>query len=564
MKSKKIFRTGLPLVLAVSFLWAGCPLSDDVNVIAVPENIQATPGDAIITLTWDAVNGATKYEVLYGVGDAFDNTSGELTATYCQISGLTNGQTYKLKVRAGDNEGWSDYSVPLETALPVPVYPPSAPVISGVVNDTTGQLTVTWEAVEGAAQYRYTYATVDAEPAAGTETTALAATITGLDDSTLYYLWVAAGNGAGWSAWTKTSGATKTPVVYTELKRIVFDNLSVFRMTDAAPPSGGARYDWQGGGGTASANVALSNEQDHTTGAGKSIKFSNRTEKYYRVKFEKIFSVSDVGRTFKTSMWVYTPAATTVQLGVFRISGGTLDGGTAAASKTFEITTGWNELVWDDYVHTDSTATQLAIEQPNSSDVTLAGTLYLDDIVVKASPIIETVVKNIVFDDLSAFEMTANPPGEGGIKDWQAGGGAAAANVALSSEQDHTSGAGKSLKFFNRTDKSYRIKFDGMFSAADTGGKFNAGMWVYTDTATWIQLTVYRVSGLTYPSGKSGSDIIQRQFFRVEPGWNELVWRGYVHEDTEGTQLGIEQQGAETAVGTLYIDDLVVTKVAAE
>jgi peptidoglycan/xylan/chitin deacetylase (PgdA/CDA1 family) len=524
----------------------------DPNYIDTPENLQAAAGDTTIDLSWDTVSGATKYQVQYGIDETFNLTSGDLNTTNWYITGLTNGQTYKLKVRAGNASAWSDYSEPVTANPAAAQTAPEAPAISGVNNDTAGQLTVTWASVSGASKYRYAYDTADDEPSTGTETPALTATIPGLADDTLYYVWVAAGNSVGWSSWTKTSATTKTPPMYVELKRLDFDNLTAFRMTDVSPPSGGARYDWQGGGGTAAANIALSTDQDHTSGSGKSVKFSSRAEKYYRIKFEKIFSPADVGRTFNISTWVYTDAATTVQLGAFRITGGSLDGGTPVDTKTFDTEIGWNKLVWDDYVHTDSDVTQLAIEQPNSATA-LAGTLYIDDIVVEATEINETEVKNIVFDDLFVFEMTTNPPGEGGIKDWQAGGGTGASNVALSTEQDHTTGTGKSLKFFNRTDRSFRIKFDDIFKPEDIDTTFNASMWVYTETATWIQLSVFVLNTGT---------VIQRQLFRVEPNcWNELVWRGYVHTDTEGTQLGIEQQGAENVVGTLYIDDLLVTKV---
>jgi peptidoglycan/xylan/chitin deacetylase (PgdA/CDA1 family) len=166
------------------------------------------------------------------------------------------------------------------------------------------------------------------------------------------------------------AGSTGDGDGYVEVKKIVFDDLNAFN-------------DWQEGGGTARSDVEVSAEQDHTSGNGKSLKFFNRTAKYYRVKFSNIFSASDVGRTFNISMWVYTETATIVQLGVFG-AGGT---SSVVDPQLFNITPGWNELSWDGYVHLDSTATQLAIEQPNSSELPaeLVETLYIDDIVIKAS-----------------------------------------------------------------------------------------------------------------------------------------------------------------------------------
>jgi peptidoglycan/xylan/chitin deacetylase (PgdA/CDA1 family) len=136
----------------------------------------------------------------------------------------------------------------------------------------------------------------------------------------------------------------------------------------------------------------LSEEQDHTEGAGgQSLKWSGRTFKYHKIKFDDIFKPSDAGRTFNISLWVYTATATTVKLGTYRISGaGVGDTLNPVAAKTFNLTTNWNQLVWNGYVHTDTTVTQLAIEQPNSEDVTLVNTFYIDDILIEASGTGET------------------------------------------------------------------------------------------------------------------------------------------------------------------------------
>jgi hypothetical protein len=326
-----------------------------------------------------------------------------------------------------------------------------------------------------------------------------------------------------------------------ELLVINFDNLTAFRNT-ANPPSPAADsiFDYQLGGDSGPA-VELSSEQNHTSGAGtgKSLKWSNRTLKYQRIKFDNVFSEADAGRTFNISIWVHSSAATKVLLGAFSVSGGSGSyGGNPIAKNDFDISTGWNRLVWSNYLHTDLTVTQLGFQQLDSGEVSVVSTFYIDDIVVQASPIAETTVKNIVFDDLTAFA------------DWQGGGGSPSVSVSI--DRDHTTGSGKSLKFTDREGAYTRLKFEGIFTPGDLNKKFNASMWVYTDTSTWIQLSVFIPSNNTY---------VTRRFFRVEPGWNKLSWRGYVHTNTEVTQLGIEQQGAEAKVDTFYIDDLLVTKI---
>ncbi|MDR0731006.1 MAG: hypothetical protein LBF63_05000, partial [Treponema sp.] len=183
------------------------------------------------------------------------------------------------------------------------------------------------------------------------------------------------------------TGGDDDGIEYVEVKRIVFDDLSTFTVT-ANPPSDGVINDYQlGGGGDTAPTVELSAEQNHTSGeAGKSLKWSGRTLKYQRIKFDRIFGAEDVGRMFKISVWVYTDTATTVQLGTYRVSGANVgDATTAVDTETFVISVGWNELVWNGYEHTEPSVTQLAIEQPNSADVSLAAVFYLDDIVIKAS-----------------------------------------------------------------------------------------------------------------------------------------------------------------------------------
>jgi peptidoglycan/xylan/chitin deacetylase (PgdA/CDA1 family) len=157
---------------------------------------------------------------------------------------------------------------------------------------------------------------------------------------------------------------------FEEVKKITFDNLTSFDINEF----------WLGGGGATATNVSLSAEKDPTSGSGKSLKFDGRSEKFYRIKFLGIFSPDYTGKIFKISVWVYSDTATSVRLGVFK--SGTSD---PIVFKDFEIETGWNDLVWEGYQHTDSEVTQLGFEQPNFATVTLVNPFYLDDIVIQAA-----------------------------------------------------------------------------------------------------------------------------------------------------------------------------------
>jgi len=83
-----------------------------------PSNLVAAAGDASVTLTWDAVSGASKYYIYQKSGDVYPYLN-ETTSTSYTVSSLTNGTSYYFKVSAvssGDAE--SSASGPV-LAMPV-------------------------------------------------------------------------------------------------------------------------------------------------------------------------------------------------------------------------------------------------------------------------------------------------------------------------------------------------------------------------------------------------------------------------------------------------------------
>lgn len=108
------------MLIVVSFLivltMLSCGDSDPSAVPAVPETLSTAPsltgGDTTIDVSWTAVADATSYEVY--CSDSADSASATLFTTTedtsCTITGLTNGTTYYVWVKAKNSAGASDFS----------------------------------------------------------------------------------------------------------------------------------------------------------------------------------------------------------------------------------------------------------------------------------------------------------------------------------------------------------------------------------------------------------------------------------------------------------------------
>ena len=115
-----------------------------------PTNLKAEATEATVTLTWDAVDGAS-YNVYQG-GDLLANVT-ELTYT---VKNLTANTSYTFSVKAVKDQLESDAAtVTVKTLEPAPVAPATP---TNVVATANGQnsITVTWDAVDGATDY-YVY-----------------------------------------------------------------------------------------------------------------------------------------------------------------------------------------------------------------------------------------------------------------------------------------------------------------------------------------------------------------------------------------------------------------------
>lgn len=174
---------------------------------AAPTQVQATPrnGSASIAFTpGDAGSSAiTNYEYQLDGGNwmAF---SPALTGSPVRITGLSNGQTYSVSLRAVNAVGAGLPSAPVSVtpAAPPPTYPPSAPLdVTADAGD--GQAQVTWRQPASSGSFPVTDYLVTAAPGGRSclaKAPELTCTVTGLTNGTSYTFVVKALNAAGWSA----------------------------------------------------------------------------------------------------------------------------------------------------------------------------------------------------------------------------------------------------------------------------------------------------------------------------------------------------------------------------
>lgn len=86
------------------------------NPVPVPGNLHTTTiGDTTATIAWNAVTGATDYDIQTSDddGDSWDDVTHNTTATTANLTGLTDDTDYLVRVRATTAAGTSDWSAPV-------------------------------------------------------------------------------------------------------------------------------------------------------------------------------------------------------------------------------------------------------------------------------------------------------------------------------------------------------------------------------------------------------------------------------------------------------------------
>jgi fibronectin type 3 domain-containing protein len=181
---------------------------------AAPGEPSVTPADEQLTVSWTAVPGAQSYEVWYGEGASLNLASKgkeNLTDVNTIISDLTNGTTYYVWVKAVNAAGASEPSARAEGTPREAKSVPDAPAIKQVIPGDES-LTVNWNTVDDAKSYEVYYGEDNSFDKAKQYSTVMNPmdTITGLNNSIKYYVWVLAINTAGESK--PSASAEGTPM----------------------------------------------------------------------------------------------------------------------------------------------------------------------------------------------------------------------------------------------------------------------------------------------------------------------------------------------------------------
>jgi fibronectin type 3 domain-containing protein len=184
-----------------------------VAIPSAPSGLQAAAGDAQVSLTWNASNGATSYNVKRAntTGGPYTIVGSPTTSSFTN-AGLTNGTKYFYVVSAVNSTGESANSAEVNATPATPVTPPAAPT---GLQATAGnaQVSLNWTASAGATSYHVKRGTTSGGPYTQVAApTVNSFTDTGLTNGTTYYYVVSALNAAGESANSAQASATPAGV----------------------------------------------------------------------------------------------------------------------------------------------------------------------------------------------------------------------------------------------------------------------------------------------------------------------------------------------------------------
>lgn len=186
------------------------------NTPAAPTNVKATDGTVSgkVQVTWNAVTGATSYDVYRAnmpawAGGVPTRIATSVTGTTYDDASAVGGNQYYYWVKAKNANGGSGYSMFDPGYWGAANVPPVAPVNAAATDGTvSGMVTVTWSAVPNALVYEIYRADYPAYLRGSNIKTIGTSTTTSYNDTTVvngnqYYYWVKARNSWGVSGYSK-------------------------------------------------------------------------------------------------------------------------------------------------------------------------------------------------------------------------------------------------------------------------------------------------------------------------------------------------------------------------
>ena len=210
--------------------WTDSPVSNPPLPAAVG-SITLNRSDTTLTVSWNAVDGAAKYHALYqadGAGDWLPPIPDyqNITATSFSFN-IDSSKSYVVGVRAGNSAGWGPWTDSPASNPPLP-----AAVGSITLNRSDTTLTVSWNAVDGAANYHALYQADGAgdwlPPITDYKNITDTSFTFNVDNGKSYVVGVRAGNAAGWGPWTDSpASGPYTPMTVTATRGSDGDTASV-------------------------------------------------------------------------------------------------------------------------------------------------------------------------------------------------------------------------------------------------------------------------------------------------------------------------------------------------
>ena len=163
---------------------------------APPGEITINTGDGRLDIGWPVAPGATAYELWMSTGSEAtqaEKTGDDLSESNISLTGLVNGTSYSVWVKAKNAAGITAFG---PIAQGTPLAGPGAPML--VAGD--GRLELSWSSVPGASSYEIWYGIANDSTTATQspdKPTATTASLSGLTNGTMYYLWIRALNANG-------------------------------------------------------------------------------------------------------------------------------------------------------------------------------------------------------------------------------------------------------------------------------------------------------------------------------------------------------------------------------